>query len=58
MAGKLNAAFGRSVEEAGKYGDGQLGLMLLVHPGGRKQFVQRVTIRGRRTDLGLGASPG
>ena len=57
MAGKPNAAFVRAVDKAGKYGDGQLGLMLLVHPGGRKQFVQRVTIRGRRCDLGLGSYP-
>ena len=57
MAGKPNAAFVRAVDKAGKYGDGQLGSMLLVHPGGRKQFVQRVTIRGRRCDLGLGSYP-
>ena len=31
--------------------------MLLVHPSGRKQFVQRISIQGKRRDLGLGAYP-
>ena len=56
MAGKLSAAFVRTATEAGKYGDGR-GLMLLVHPSGRKQFVQRISIQGKRRDLGLGAFP-
>ena len=56
MAGKLSAAFVRTVTEPGKYGDGR-GLMLLVHPSGRKQFVHRITIKGKRRDLGVGAYP-
>ena len=56
MAGKISAAFVRTVTEPGKYGDGR-GLMLLVHPSGRKQFVQRISIQGKRRDLGLGAFP-
>ena len=56
MAGKLFAAFVRTVTEPGKHGDGR-GLMLLVHPSGRKQFVQRVSIHSKRRDLGLGAFP-
>ena len=56
MAGKLFAGFVRTVTEPGKHGDG-LGLMLLVHPSGRKQFVQRISIHSKRRDLGLGAFP-
>ena len=56
MAHKLSAAFVRTVTEPGKYGDGR-GLMLLVHPSGRKQFVHRITVKGKRRDLGLGAYP-
>lgn len=51
----LTAAFVRSVKEAGKYGDGN-GLMLVVKETGAKQWVQRITIRGKRTDLGLGSA--
>ena len=56
MAGKLSAAFVRTVKDPGKYGDGG-GLMVLVHKSGRKQFVQRLSIQGNRRDLGLGPYP-
>lgn len=57
----LTAAFVRSVKEPGRYGDGgrgSFGLYLRVwtRPNGRtgKAWGQRITINGRRTNLGLG----
>lgn len=49
----LTAAFVRSVADAGKYFDGN-GLYLFVKPNGAKQWVQRIIIRGKRTEMGLG----
>ena len=40
----------------GRYGDGN-GLFLRVMPSGSKQWVQRIVIRGKRCDLGLGGYP-
>ena len=37
-------------------GDGN-GLYLLVHPTGSRNWVQRIVVRGRRRDLGLGGFP-
>ena len=57
-AKKLTAAFARTVSEAGKYGDGGgAGLALLVKPTGRKSWVQRISVSGRRRNLGLGPYP-
>ena len=56
MASNLTAAFVRTIGRAGKYGD-QHGLTLRVMPSGSKQWVWRGTVRGRRTDLGLGGWP-
>ncbi len=53
---KLTAAFVRSVDRAGKYGD-QHGLILRVRPTGSKQWIWRGTVAGRRVDLGLGGYP-
>ena len=53
---KLTAAFVRTVDRAGKYGD-QHGLMLRVTPTGSKQWIWRGTVSGRRVDLGLGGYP-
>ena len=53
---RLNDAFVRSVDRAGKYGD-EHGLMLRVKPTGSKQWIWRGTIAGRRVDLGLGGYP-
>ncbi|MBI1416845.1 MAG: tyrosine-type recombinase/integrase [Limimaricola sp.] len=50
---KLSAAFVRSVREPGRYMDGG-GLFLFVDASGGKRWGQRIVIRGRRTDLGLG----
>lgn len=52
----LTARFVETVTEAGKYHDGQ-GLILRVQPNGAKQWVQRITIRGKRCEMGLGSPP-
>ncbi len=51
----LSAVFVRQVSNPGRYGDGH-GLYLLVQPNGSKQWIQRLTIRGKRTDMGLGGA--
>lgn len=61
MAGRrvekvLTAAFVRAARTPGKFYDGQ-GLFLRVHQNGSRFWVQRIVIRGKRCDLGLG-SPG
>lgn len=50
----LTAAFVRTESKAGKHFDGN-GLYLKVKPNGAKQWVQRITIRGKRTEMGLGS---
>jgi integrase len=49
----LIAKFVETVREPGKYFDGH-GLFLRVQPNGARQWVQRIIIRGKRTELGLG----
>jgi len=49
----LSAAFVRTVSKPGKYFDGH-GLFLKVDATGAKRWVQRITIRGKRRELGLG----
>ncbi len=49
----LSAAFVRTVTTPGKYTDGQ-GLILKVDPSGARRWVQRITIRGKRTEIGIG----
>ena len=49
----LTAAFVRQVCEPGKYFDGN-GLFLRVEANGTKYWVQRITIRGKRCEIGLG----
>lgn len=51
----LTAAFVRSVKAPGKYFDGH-GLFLRVMPSGSRQWVQRLVIRGKRRELGLGSA--
>lgn len=53
---KLSAAFVRSVKRPGRYIDGN-GLSLLVTKTGARCWTQRLTIRGRRRDMGLGGYP-
>ena len=52
----LTPAFVRNVNQAGRFCDGQ-GLYLDVRPTGSRGWIQRLTIRGRRTELGLGGFP-
>ena len=54
--GRLTDRVIRTLKERGRYGDGNT-LYLVVTPGGSKQWVQRVTIGGKSTDLGLGGYP-
>ena len=54
----LSAAFVNTVKLPGKYHDGKgTGLFLLVKPTGGRSWVQRITIRGARHELGLGSPP-
>lgn len=54
----LTAAFVNTAKNPGKYHDGKgTGLFLLVKPTGGRFWVQRVTIRGKRRELGLGSPP-
>jgi Phage integrase central domain/Arm DNA-binding domain len=52
----LSARFVETVTNSGKYFDGQ-GLFLRVAKNGAKQWVQRITIRSKRCELGLGSPP-
>ena len=54
--GKLTAAIVKALAAGGRYGDGGT-LFLNIAPGGSKSWVQRVTIDGRRRDIGLGGWP-
>lgn len=51
---RLTAAKVRQVKEPGKYYDGN-GLFLRVETSGSKRWVQRVTIKGKRREIGLGS---
>jgi hypothetical protein len=54
----LTAAFVSTVKEPGKYHDGKgMGLFLAVKPTGGRFWVQRIVIRGKRRELGLGSPP-
>ena len=52
----LNERAVRAAKEPGRYFDGQ-GLFLMVQPSGARSWVQRVTVKGRRQELGLGPYP-
>ena len=52
----LSARFVETVTKPGKHFDGH-GLFLRVGKNGAKQWVQRITIRGKRSELGLGSPP-
>ncbi|WP_246227610.1 tyrosine-type recombinase/integrase [Roseobacter ponti] len=51
----LSAAFVRTVSNPGKYTDGH-GLILKVDKSGAKRWIQRIVIRGKRTEMGLGSA--
>ena len=54
----LTAALVRTVQEPGKYHDGGgLGLYLRVEKNGARFWIQRITIGGKRRELGLGSPP-
>ena len=50
---KLTVAKVKAIANPGRYGDGA-GLYLNVAPSGSKSWVQRIVIKGRRRDIGLG----
>lgn len=52
----LSARFVETVNTPGKYFDGQ-GLFLRVFENGSRRWVQRITIHGKRSELGLGSPP-
>ena len=54
--GKLTAAKVKVIARTGLHGDGGT-LYLNVAPGGSKSWVQRLTVNGRRRDIGLGGFP-
>ena len=56
QATRLNMHFVRKVTLPGKYYD-ENGLIMLVKDTGAKSWVQRLTIQGRRRDIGLGPYP-
>ena len=53
---KLTVAKVKALKAPGFYADGGT-LFLRVAPGGSKQWMQRLTVNGRRHDLGLGGYP-
>lgn len=54
----LTAAFLTKELDPGRYHDGgNLGLFLRVEPNGNRFWIQRVTIKGKRRELGLGSYP-
>lgn len=55
---RLTARFVEAVSTPGNYHDGAgLGLFLRVTSGGSRQWVQRLMVRGRRREIGLGSPP-
>ena len=55
---ELTTAKVKAIKEVGVHGDSLTPtLFLRVSPGGSRSWIQRLVIRGRRTDLGLGGYP-
>lgn len=52
----LTAQLVKNLSAPGEYCDGN-GLYLRVNPSGSRQWVQRIVIRGKRSELGLGGYP-
>ena len=52
----LSTDFASTVADPGRYCDGH-GLYLEVQPSGSRSWVQRVAVRGRRREIGLGSFP-
>ena len=55
MMGKLTAVAIKAISKPGLHGDGG-GLYLRIAAGGSRQWMLRVTIDGRRRDMGLGSA--
>ena len=53
---KLSATRVKALRDPGRYSDGD-GLHLFIGKNGRKSWVQRITVDGRRRDIGLGGYP-
>ena len=53
---RLTAAKVKNLSDSGMYGDGGT-LYFRVAPGGSKSWIQRITIDGKRCDIGLGGWP-
>ena len=53
---KLSATRVRALRDPGRYSDGD-GLHLFISKAGGKSWVQRITVDGRRRDIGLGGYP-
>ena len=56
MRGRLTVKQINALRKPGRYADGDT-LFLVVAPRGSKSWVQRLTIHGRRHDIGLGGYP-
>ena len=56
MRKKLTAVEAKSINTPGAYRAGET-LYLNVAPGGSKSWVRRLTVHGRRCDIGLGGFP-
>ena len=54
--GRLTAAKAKSLSKPGRHGDSDT-LYLCVKASGAKSWIQRITIDGRRHDIGLGSFP-
>ena len=52
---KLTAIAIRNLKEPGSYGDGK-GLMLVIGKSGSRSWILRVSVRGKRKDIGLGSA--
>ena len=52
----LSATRAKALRDPGRYSDAG-GLHLYISKAGRKSWVQRITIAGRRRDIGLGGFP-
>ena len=53
---KLSATRVKALRDPGRYSDGD-GLHLFISKRGSKSWVQRITVDGRRRDIGLGGYP-
>ena len=56
MKNAISVAEAKSITEPGSHRAGET-LYLYIAPGGSKSWVQRLTIHGRRCDIGLGGFP-